>query len=75
MNIVTYNLSHRTSEAVSDYRRIEVLFRSDWVSFLLLFMGKIRIKTRLLSCTVAKATDIQWSKMLTVCGTARAQAG
>jgi len=32
------------------------------------------VKTRL-ACTVAKAADIQWSKMLTVCNTARVKRG
>jgi len=46
---------------------------------LLLFMGKILwvrygAKTRP-ACTVAKATDIQWNKMLTVCNTARVKLG
>ena len=47
--IVTCNLSHRTSEAVSDYyRRSEVL--SSWLGVLFVaFMGKIREKTRLTS--------------------------
>ena len=48
-------------------------FRSDLVSFLLLFMGKVREKTRLTSLHCSQ--DIQWSKMLTVCDTECVQAG
>jgi len=57
-------------------KRLNRLFRlhkaREVLSFnsrLLLFVGKIRGKARL-NCTVAKAADIQWSKMLTVCNTA-----
>jgi len=32
------------------------------------------VKTRL-ACTVAKAEDIQWNKMLTVCNTSRVKVG
>ena len=41
---------------------------------LLLFVGKIRVKTTL-ACTVAKAADIQWSKTLTDCNAARVKLG
>ena len=56
-------------------------FRWDWAYvetfFMLVFMSKIRVKARLtkLACAVAKATDFRWSQMLTVCNTARVQAG
>jgi len=54
-------------------RRV-IYFRSDRVS--LLFMGERRVKARFsYGCTVAKATYIQWSKILTVCNIARVQAG
>jgi len=71
--IVTYSLSHRTSEAVFKLHEAVTYFRSDRVS--LLFMGEIRVKARFsYGCTVAKATYIQWSKILTVCNIARVQA-
>jgi len=39
-------------------------------------MGEIRVKARFsYGCTVAKATYIQWSKILTVCNIACVQAG
>jgi len=58
----------------SNCMRTVVYLRSDQVS--LLFMGEIRVKARFsFGCTVAKATFIQWSKILTVCNIARVQAG
>ena len=72
--IVAYSLSHRTSEAAFKLHEAVMYFRSDRMS--LLFMGEIRVKTRFsYRCTVAKATYIQWSKILTVCNIARFQAG
>ena len=56
-------------------------FRWDWAFvetfFVLVFMSKIRVKARFtrLHCSQAKATDFRWSQMLTVCNTARVQAG
>jgi len=51
----------------------EVLSFSPGLS-LVAFMRRYGVKIRL-ACTVAKAADIQWSKMLTVCNTARVKLG
>jgi len=58
----------------SNCMRTVIYFRSDRVS--LLFMGEIRVKAKFsYGCTVAKATYIEWSEMLTVCNIVRVQAG
>jgi len=49
MIVVTCNLSHRTSEAVSDYYRRSEVLSSRLGVLLVAFMGKIREKTRLTS--------------------------